>query len=121
MVHVTPVHADRLLFSSTFVARPGPLSQEREFYLSFETGLLLDTVLTQFADGDREIVRSFFPSLYAAFKKEFPKGQLVSVLDYVKNRVIYFEQKEGQLSRLVVCRMQPQKELGFHGDYSTAT
>jgi hypothetical protein len=72
MVHVTPVHADRLLFSSTFVARPGPMSQEREFYLTMETGLLLDAVLTQFADGDRDIARSFFASLHAAFTKEFP-------------------------------------------------
>jgi len=115
MLRLYTVYHNRLLFSSTFVARPGAMSQEREFYLALETGLLLDTVLTQFADGDRDIARSFFASLYDAFKRDFPLGQLLSVLDYVKNRVIYFEEKEGQLSRLVVCQMQPEKELVILG------
>jgi len=58
MVHVTSVHTDQLCFDATFLALPGPLSQEREFYLLMEAGLLLNNVLTQFADGDKKIARS---------------------------------------------------------------
>lgn len=113
MIRVVQVReaVDNFLVLATYFATLTPRSQEQQYYLSVDIEWLLEETLLKLASGDREIMRVVGCALYREFRRAFPIGILHEICSYRRDRVIQFEQGQGQLNRIRISQLSTKKEI----------
>jgi hypothetical protein len=110
MIRVTEVREKRLSILSTYIATlsaAGP----REYYLAQETEHLLEEVLAQLMEGNRESTRAFCCALYVEFDRELPFCRLHELRSYRRDRRVRFELEQEMLTHLTVLHSRNHKEI----------